>query len=64
MRITTTPESSGAGIHAFLYCLIEKIALTIRIVKNLKNGKFLVEDFEAIPYSSSLTPNEKILLLF
>ncbi len=64
MTIANTPESSGEGIHAFLYCLIEKIALKIRFVKNLMNGKFLVEDFDAIPYSFSSAPNGKILLLF
>jgi hypothetical protein len=63
-RITTTLQSDGEGIYAFLYCYSEQIALTIRFVKKLKNGKYLIENNELIPFSLSSTPNGKMLLLY
>jgi hypothetical protein len=58
-----SPQSNYEGVHAFLYCYLEKFALTIRFIKKLGNGKFLVEEFEAIPYNPNSTPNGKMLLL-
>jgi hypothetical protein len=64
MNIVKTPESRAEVTHTFLYCLIEKIVLTIHFVKIKNNGKYLVEEFEAIPYAPSSTPYGKIILLF
>jgi hypothetical protein len=58
------PNCSGEGFHAAVYCYSKSIALTIRFVQRLNNGKYLVEDDVLIPYSSSITPNGNILLLF
>jgi hypothetical protein len=63
LRLAITPHSSGEIVHAFLYCYFEKIALTIRFLKKLGNGKFFVEEFEALPYDTIITPNGKMLLL-
>ncbi len=63
LKITISTQSNGEGVYAFLYCYLEKFALTIRCVKKLGNGKFLVEEFEAIPYNPNSTPNGKMLLL-
>lgn len=59
MSIVTTQNIEGEAIHAFLYCFAEKIALTIRYVKQINNGKYLVKDNELIRYSH-LTSNGKI----
>jgi hypothetical protein len=58
------PQSNGEGVHALLYCYSEKIALTIRYVKKLINGEYLVEEEKLIEYSPSTTPNGKLILLF
>ena len=64
MKIAETPESIGEGIHAFLFYFSEKIALSIRYVKQLTNKKYLVEEEKLIEYSPSSTPNGQLILLF
>ena len=58
------PQSNGEGVHALLYCYSKKIALTIRYVKKLNNGEYLVEEEKLIEYSPSSTPNGQLILLF
>lgn len=51
------------GILAFLYCYKEKTALTIRFVKKLTNGNYLVVEEELIQYNPTLTTNGQMILL-
>ncbi len=63
LEIAKTPQSRGISLHAFLYCYLEKIVLTVRFVRKLGNEKFFWEEFEALPYNPNSTIKGKMLLL-
>ncbi len=51
MSIDTTTKNNGELIYAVLYCRLKKIALSVRLIKQLSNGKYFVEEWEIIAHN-------------
>jgi hypothetical protein len=53
MSIDTTTKNNGELIYAVLLCCLKKIALSVRLIKQLSNGKYFIEEWEIITYNNA-----------